>query len=131
MVVGSLFVVAGCSGHTSRHTAPRPSAAEVARTLLAAYQANNALALREFTAGTLRLAPGELGRVTHVHWRTPITEGQTYPGFAPGAVYVPFDASTTGSPDHTIPLQKHWTWGFVMARMSPSSGWLAVDDGVG
>lgn len=97
---------------------------------MAAYQAGDSTTLRKLTAGTLQLQPGDLGRVTHVRWHPAISENQTYPGFARGAVQVTFDAVTSGSRDGTIPADSHWTWGFVLARRSPTSRWLAVDDGV-
>jgi hypothetical protein len=98
---------------------------------MAAYQAGDAATVRSLTAGNLHLRPGDLGRISNVRWRSPISESRTYPGFAPGDVYVPFDASTSGSPDQTIPPEKHWTWGFVMARQTPNARWVAVDNGVG
>jgi hypothetical protein len=126
--------LSGCTAHSHHVSSPPPnaSAATVAHTLMQAYQAGDAQTVRRLTAGTLQqLHPGDLGHVTAVHWRAPVPMKQTYPGFAPGSVYVSFVAATSGSPDQTIPPDKHWTWGFVLARKAAASRWVAVDDGVG
>jgi hypothetical protein len=83
------------------------------------------------TSSRLPLHVGDLGEISDVHWMRPTRERRTYPGFAPGDVYVNFTATTTGSPDGTIPASNHWLWGFVLARPSPTSGWVLVDQGVG
>jgi hypothetical protein len=50
---------------------------------------------------------------------------------ARGEVDVSFNADTSGSPDGTIPAGNGWTWGFVLARRTPTAPWIVVDDGVG
>ena len=75
-----------CSGSARTVPVPPPtaSAAVVAQTLLAAYQAGDVTTLHKLTAATLHLRPGDLGHISHVRWRSPIRANQTYPGFAPG-----------------------------------------------
>jgi hypothetical protein len=58
-------------------------------------------------------------------------DSETFPGFAPGTVDVPFVASTTGSPDGSIARQANWVWGFTFARRSATSRWLLVSGGSG
>jgi hypothetical protein len=89
--------------------------------------------MRQLEAPWIRaqaLAPGSLGQVTNVRWRTAEDEKQNVgPHWAPGEVYVPFNADTTGGGAGTIPASKGWPWGFVLARRSTTSPWVIVDEG--
>jgi hypothetical protein len=79
------------------------------------------------------LTPGSLGRVTNVRWLKPLElpAATVGPHWARGEIDVSFNADTSGSPDGTIPAGKGWAWGFVLARRTPTSPWIVVDDGTG
>jgi hypothetical protein len=112
---------------------PRESAVHAARQFMTAYQAGNGRALKAQTGAGFRLVPGGLGTLTDLHWKPSVLvpENTKYPGFVLPDEYVLFNATTSGSPDATIPSATHWALGLVLARRSPSSPWLVVDDGLG
>jgi hypothetical protein len=127
MVATASFTVGCSSGHATVHLpADNASAEEVAHALLAAYRAGDASVMQKLTI--VSLEPGALGHISHVRWLPAVTITQPQAGFAPGAMYFPFTAVTTGNPNSGIPPQKHWRWGFVLARRSPDSRWLVIDD---
>jgi hypothetical protein len=129
-VVGVAAASSGCAGGGQVAVPPvDASAVTVAHTVLAAYRAGDDATLQAL-AEQISLHPGDLGHITDVHWLSPERETTRYPGFEPGDVYVEFLATTSGSPDDTIAASHDWRWGFVLARRSPHSRWLVVDNGV-
>jgi hypothetical protein len=135
--VNNAFTVTGTeeSGHPLPLApgAPRESAVQAARQFMAAYQAGNGRVLRAQTGAGFRLLPGGLGTLTDLRWgpSVHVPDNTKYPGFVLPDESVLFNATTTGSPDGTIPASTHWAWGLVLARKSASSPWLVVDDGLG
>jgi hypothetical protein len=129
----ALVAVTGCSGGKSGVPVPPNSASadEVAHALLSAYQAGDTSTLKVLTTPRLPLRPGELGHLSHIRWSAAVGAHEQTPGFSGPEVDVPFNATTTGSPDDTISAGPGWAWGFVLARRSPNSRWLLVDQGTG
>jgi hypothetical protein len=129
----AMIGLTGCSGGHGDVPVPPSSASadEVAHALLSAYQAGDTSTLKVLTTPRLPLRPGELGQLSRIRWSTAVDAHEKTPGFSGPEVYVPFNATTTGSPDDTISAGRGWAWGFVLARRSPSSRWLLVDQGTG
>jgi hypothetical protein len=131
LVAVALVVVTGCSGGKEGVPVPPNSASadEVAHALLSAYQAGDTSTLKLLSTPRDPLRPGDLGRLSQIRWSAAVFAHEQTPGFSGREIYVPFNATTTGSPDGSIFSGSGWPWGFVLARRSSSSRWLLVDEG--